>query len=77
VAELASWSPPVQTIWLRPDAIRFAEVCEACAADASLVEILHERAAIVVGTLRPSADVRFVSCPRGHRLRVRRVARSY
>jgi hypothetical protein len=73
----ASWSPPQQTIWMRPEATRFAEICEACAAEMEFVDVLRQRAALVAGTLRPSVDVRFVSCPRGHRLRVRRVSRTY
>jgi hypothetical protein len=60
-------------IWVRGDARTFAAPCDACRADR------HWRylsPTVVEGTLRIEADVGFVTCRRGHRIRVRRIARS-
>jgi hypothetical protein len=61
-----------QHVWLGPDATSFVEPCEACL---SLRESISVRSAMVSGTLRRDADVGFMTCPRGHRIVVRRVGR--
>ncbi len=48
------------TLWIRADALEFDAACEACAAR-------------VAEALRLDVDVRWATCPRGHRLRVRRI----
>jgi hypothetical protein len=65
-----------QTIYLRPDAIEYYAVCEECLADVAEPARIASRHAQVHGRLRPEADVGFTCCGRGHRLRVRRVARA-
>jgi len=62
-----------QTIYLRADATRFSELCDAClSADEGPLAARH-RAAKVEGSLRADVDVGFRSCRRGHRILVRRV----
>ncbi len=51
----------------------FAVPCEACRADTRWVQISPT---VVEGTLRLDADVGFIACRRGHRIRVRRIART-
>jgi hypothetical protein len=61
-----------QHVWLGPEATSFEEPCEACLwADREDVD----DGSLVHGTLRPDADVGFVTCRRGHRIVVHRVAR--
>ena len=62
-----------QVVWLNSEATRFAVPCDACLAD------VHSRAAALLardgcfeGSLRVEADVGFMTCPRGHRIVVRR-----
>jgi hypothetical protein len=60
----------MQIIWLRETATAFAAQCEACH---------HDRAwppVVIRGELRAEADVGFVTCWRGHRVRVRRMPRA-
>jgi len=52
---------------VRPGKTAFAAPCEACEIDR------HEQPAIVQGSLRADADVGFVTCWRGHRVRVKRI----
>ena len=61
-----------QHVWLGPEATTFDEPCEACL---SLRESFAADSLVVHGTLRRDADVGFMTCPRGHRIVVRRVAR--
>ena len=58
-----------QTIWLAPRATHFAEVCEACAEEHRELFL----AVTVVGDLAAGESSGWVECPRGHRLRVRRM----
>jgi hypothetical protein len=62
-----------QHVWVGPEATSFEADCEACRArrddDWSVrVDVLQ-----IVGSLRRDADVGFTTCPRGHRIVVRRV----
>ena len=59
-----------QHVWLGPEATSFDEPCEACAATR---EAFESDAGLVHGTLRADADVGFTTCPRGHRIVMRRV----
>jgi hypothetical protein len=62
----------MQTIYLRDDQTQFKAVCDECvAADATMYSPKGEPG--VAGTLRRHVDVGFRTCPRGHRIRVRRV----
>jgi hypothetical protein len=67
-----------QTIWVTSGATRYAAVCEACVGDRRDRPggWGYEQSAVVEGSLRPEADVGFATCRRGHRLRVRRTART-
>ncbi len=60
-------------IWLGADAIDYAVACEACREERGLANPFG--ATVVEGTLRREADVGFTTCRRGHRIRVRRIAR--
>jgi len=60
-------------IWLGADATNYAVHCEACDEDRSWPRQLHPT--LVEGTLRTDADVGFTTCFRGHRIRIRRIAR--
>jgi hypothetical protein len=60
-------------IWLGSDATDYAVPCEACREDRAWNTLVTP--SMVAGTLRPEADVGFTCCRRGHRIRVRRVAR--
>ena len=62
-----------QVIWLGADATAYAAPCEACSTDHRWPDLVD--GTIVVGTLRREADVGFTACRRGHRIRVRRIAR--
>lgn len=62
-----------QIIWLGTDATTYAAPCERCQDDLRWAEAID--ATVVEGTLRLQADVGFTACPRGHRIRVRRVSR--
>jgi hypothetical protein len=62
-----------QHVWLGPEATSFSEPCEACLA---AHESLSVQSTFVEGTLRRDADVGFMTCRRGHRIVVRRVARA-
>jgi hypothetical protein len=64
-----------QTIYVRPDATAYVAVCEECLADRWRPPGSGSPLAEVRGSLRLEADVGFTCCRRGHRLRVRRVAR--
>jgi hypothetical protein len=62
----------MQTIYVRDDETQFAGVCEECVtAEATLYAPKGE--ANVAGTLRRHVDVGFRTCPRGHRILVKRV----
>jgi hypothetical protein len=61
-----------QVIWLRADTTSYCEQCEECSRDRALPPT---EATLIQGSLRPEADVGFTTCRRGHRVRVRRVAR--
>jgi hypothetical protein len=60
-------------IWLAADATAYAAPCEACREDRAWPHLIHQT--VVEGTLRTEADVGFTTCRRGHRIRVRRIAR--
>jgi hypothetical protein len=60
-------------IWLGADATDYAVPCEACLEDGTWTDGLQP--ILVEGTLRREADVGFTTCWRGHRVRVRRIAR--
>ena len=60
-------------IWLGADATDYAVPCEACEEDG--VWSTSVQATLVEGTLRREADVGFTTCWRGHRIRIRRIAR--
>jgi hypothetical protein len=65
-------------IWLGSDATDYAVPCEACREDRALPHSFGREvieAVVVEGTLRREADVGFTTCRRGHRIRVRRIAR--
>jgi hypothetical protein len=68
--------PVKQTIYLNPTATAYTDWCEACLGgfDEYGGSIGHQ-GAVVHGSLRQEVDVGFVTCRRGHRLVVRRVAR--
>ena len=59
-----------QHVWLGPEATSFDELCEACLAAREAAEA---ESFLVHGTLRVDADVGFTTCPRGHRIVMRRV----
>jgi hypothetical protein len=61
-------------IWLGADATDYAVPCEACREDRRWADLI-EQPSVVQGTLRVEADVGFTTCRRGHRIRVRRIAR--
>ena len=60
-------------IWLGADVTEYAVDCEACAEDRGWPRQLHPT--VVEGRLRSDADVGFTTCFRGHRIRIRRIAR--
>jgi hypothetical protein len=60
-------------IWLGADATTFAVPCDACREDRRWPNLLEPT--VVEGSLRLQADVGFTACRRGHRIRVRRIAR--
>jgi hypothetical protein len=60
-------------IWLGSDTTAYAVPCEACSEDHRWPGLIGST--IVEGTLRREADVGFTTCHRGHRVRVRRIAR--
>ena len=60
-------------IWLGADATAYAAPCEACQDDGTAPSLIDST--VVEGTLRREADVGFTTCRRGHRIRVRRIAR--
>ncbi len=62
-----------QVIWVGAEATEFAVPCEACSEDRRWPRLLEPT--VVEGTLRREADVGFTTCRRGHRIRVRRIAR--
>ena len=59
-----------QHVWLGPEATTFDEPCDVCL---SARESLAVEACVVHGSLRRDADVGFTTCPRGHRIVMRRV----
>jgi hypothetical protein len=62
-----------QVVWLNSEATQFAVPCEACLADVhSRASFFLARGSRFEGTLRVEADVGFMTCPRGHRIVVRR-----
>jgi hypothetical protein len=63
-----------QTIWLAPRATGFTEICEACEEEHPIPRGATH--AVVQGTLRLEADGGWVSCPRGHAIRVLRMSAS-
>ena len=60
-------------IWLGADATAYAVPCEACHEESAWPRLFVET--VVEGSLRAEADVGFTTCRRGHRIRVRRIAR--
>ncbi len=60
-------------IWLGADATAYTASCEACRDDGRWPRRVEPT--VVEGTLRRDADVGFTTCWRGHRIRVRRIAR--
>ena len=62
----------MQTIYVRDDETRFAGLCEECV---TCEETLYapKLDPHVAGELRRSVDVGFRTCPRGHRILVKRV----
>ena len=60
-------------IWLGADATAYAVPCDACRDETVWPNRIGET--VVEGTLRAEADVGFTTCRRGHRIRVRRIAR--
>ena len=62
-----------QIIWLGADATAFEAPCERCQEERGRVDVVD--VSLVQGTLRREADVGFTACRRGHRIRVRRIAR--
>ena len=62
-----------QHVWVGPEATSFEAPCEACLSRRDDTWSLAVSAAVVEGTLRREADVGFTTCPRGHRIVVRRV----
>ncbi|HWB22899.1 MAG TPA: hypothetical protein VG652_08420 [Gaiellaceae bacterium] len=62
-----------QHVWVGPEATRFEAPCEACLSRREDSWSRSVSAATVEGTLRAEADVGFTTCPRGHRIVVRRV----
>jgi hypothetical protein len=62
----------MQTIYVRDDETRFAGVCDECVTcEATLYAPKVDPH--VAGTLRRYVDVGFRTCPRGHRILVKRV----
>jgi hypothetical protein len=62
----------MQTIYVRDDETTFTGVCDECvASEETLYAPRFEPN--VGGTLRRSVDVGFRTCPRGHRILVKRV----
>ena len=61
-------------IWLGADATDYAVPCEACEEDEQLAALARARR-WSRGRSAPEADVGFTTCWRGHRIRVRRIAR--
>ena len=70
---MASWAGDRQIVWVQSDATSFAAPCEACRSERSRNDISPT---VIEGSLRLEADVGFHTCSRGHRVRVRRIARS-
>jgi hypothetical protein len=64
-----------QHVWVGPEATSFEAPCEACLARRDDEWSLAVDRLQIVGTLRRDADVGFTTCPRGHRIVVRRVGR--
>jgi hypothetical protein len=69
-----------QHVWVGPEATSFEVPCEACLAKRdgfydSYGWSLTIDAALIEGTIRRDADVRFATCRRGHRVVVHRVGR--
>jgi hypothetical protein len=62
-----------QVIWLGADATDYAVPCDACSEERRAPGLIEPT--VVEGTLRQEADVGFTTCWRGHRIRVRRIAR--
>ncbi len=63
-----------QHVWVGPEATSFEAPCEACLARRDDgYSLAVDLMSIVAGSLRPEADVGFTTCPRGHRIVVRRV----
>jgi hypothetical protein len=64
-------------IWLGSEATDYAVPCEACGDDRAWSDVGPDliEPVVVEGTLRREADVGFTTCKRGHRIRVRRIAR--
>jgi len=62
----------MQTIYVRDDETRFAGQCDEClTTEATLYAPKVDP--MVAGTLRRYVDVGFRTCPRGHRILVKRV----
>ena len=62
----------MQTIYVRDDETNFAGICDEClTAEESLYA--PKGAATIAGTLRRHVDVGFRTCPRGHRILVKRI----
>ena len=62
-----------QVVWLNAEATNFAAPCEACLSDVEpRAAVVYAREASFHGSLSACADVGFMTCPRGHRIIVRR-----
>lgn len=62
-----------QVIWLGADSTDYAVPCEQCRDDRRMFGVIEPT--VIEGSLRREADVGFATCRRGHRIRVRRIAR--
>jgi len=65
-----------QHVWVGPEATSFEAACEACLSRRNDEWSLAVASLQFAGTLRRDADVGFTTCPRGHRIVVRRVGRT-
>ena len=66
-----------QHVWLGPEATTYAAECEACLHTRESFDPFGSHEVEISGTLRRDADVGFTTCRRGHRIVVRRIARTF
>jgi hypothetical protein len=62
-----------QVIWLGADSVDYVAPCDQCREDRRWPDVIEPT--VIEGSLRLEADVGFATCRRGHRIRVRRIAR--